>query len=593
MVIPPIADDRRFLTASIIVLSAYIVILAVSPKRVFWIPDEGAKWMVMHSTRIDGDLRYFVDFPAQRVDKEYAYLPHRSLFPVPTVAADGELYLGFETPVVFPLISELAFRLFGVVGIYFLPLVGGWLMAVVAGVLAEVLRPGVGAATVLVVGLATPVFFYSMLFWEHTVAGSLGLLAAGIVALSPPASLGALLASLIGLLAAMTFRMEMLALAGAVILAWAVCGWRTRRRTAAAGAPSRSRRWIVVAVLASMALAAGVLLDAALTIRHRKILETLPERISRGFGGLWESPWAFPDIFIHRSLVAEAPKASEEWVVAASVGALLCLAAAFTRRAVVEGTLLVVGGGLLVAFSLSLLTTSESYRTLHGVIPIAPFVVLAGYAWSGSRVEGRSHALTVLSAIALAYALLGTLAISTMYLERGRLMVALEWGQRYLLMLYPIAALLSVVGAARHWRSARPLWLRRAFATVFAAMVLVGGGFQVRGQWMLNDTRTGLSRWEEAMRIEGPIVTDVWWLPAAFAVLYTEHEMYYVSKRTQVAEWAERAAAVGLSGFTFVGFKPVEVEQFGSEALQLAPLQPTPVDGMYLTRLLIEDMPSS
>jgi hypothetical protein len=358
--------------------------------------------------------------------------------------------------------------------------------------------------------------------------------------------------------------------------------------------PSPSRRWlvpgwVVVAALVIVAIGAGMFLDAALTIRHRKLLEELPERIMRGFWGLWESQWTFLDIFIHRSSVGEAPKMDESWVVAAGIGVLLCIAAAFARRAAVEAMLLVAGAGVLLAFSLSLLTISESYRGLHGVIPIAPFVVLAAYAWTGSRGERRTHALIVLVTVAIAYAAIGTLAISTMYIKDGRLAVGLEWGQRYLLMLYPIPALLCMVGAAWHWRSARPLWLRRVFAAIVALMVLVGVGFQARGQWMLNDTRTRLTLWEEAMRVEGPIVTDVWWLPAAFAVFYTEHEMYYVSQRKQVADWAKRATLAGLRGFTFVGFKPIDVAQFRSDALRLAPLQPSSVDGLYLTRLLIED----
>jgi hypothetical protein len=407
-------------------------------------------------------------------------------------------------------------------------------------------------------------------------------------------SLAALLASLICLLAATTMRLEMLALGGAVLLAWAVCGWITCRQIAAMRPPSPSRRWlvpgwVVVAALVIVAIGAGMFLDAALTIRHRKLLEELPERIMRGFWGLWESQWTFLDIFIHRSSVGEAPKMDESWVVAAGIGVLLCIAAAFARRAAVEAMLLVAGAGVLLAFSLSLLTISESYRGLHGVIPIAPFVVLAAYAWTGSRGERRTHALIVLVTVAIAYAAIGTLAISTMYIKDGRLAVGLEWGQRYLLMLYPIPALLCMVGAAWHWRSARPLWLRRVFAAIVALMVLVGVGFQARGQWMLNDTRTRLTLWEEAMRVEGPIVTDVWWLPAAFAVFYTEHEMYYVSQRKQVADWAKRATLAGLRGFTFVGFKPIDVAQFRSDALRLAPLQPSSVDGLYLTRLLIED----
>src|SRR6187401_3125649 len=100
--------DRRFVDAAGAVLAIYLATLFLLPKNVFWTPDEGSKWMAMHCVGFDGGLTYTVDFPSQRVDTKYKFLPHVGLiFPRPQVMRDGSLYLGFETPVLFPLLSYL------------------------------------------------------------------------------------------------------------------------------------------------------------------------------------------------------------------------------------------------------------------------------------------------------------------------------------------------------------------------------------------------------------------------------------------------------------------------------------------------------
>jgi hypothetical protein len=584
-----VLQDRRFTNAAIVVFVIYLATLAISPKRVFWMPDEGAKFLEMHSIEIKGDLRYSVDFPSRRIDTEFRYLPHRTVYPRPQLASDGSLYLAFETPVVFPLLSSVGLRLFGLVGIYVLPLLGGWLTAVIAGVLAAAISPGAGAWAVLLVGLATPVWFYSVLFWEHTLATCLVLLAVAVAAFSRRRGIAALLAAVLLCIAAASMRMEILALGAALAITWVIRARLDRRGSAAPGQSGalRSARWRRVTILALVAIMLGIaaFLHAALTVRHLALLSQLPARLQFGIETLWASPWSILDVFIHIA-IHEAPPVSDAWVLAAGIGVVLCLIAAFVRNVSLEGILLVAGFGLVSAFSISLLTFPEVYRALHGFIPVAPFVVVAPYAWHQADGESRRDVLAFLLVLAAIYPVIGMLAISTIYLEAGRLAVAMEWGQRYLLTLYALAGVLAVVAVRSHWRSARPLWLRRLFAGGFALLVATAFALEIRGNGMLYFTRVRLASWEDVMRREGPLVTDVWWLPASFAVLYTEHEMYYVG-RQHMGGWASRAVSHGVRGFTFVGVKPIDVRQFRSDSIRTAPTQPPPLDGLYAERFVI------
>ena len=75
----------------------------------------------------------------------------------------------------FATVSTVPYRLLGFWGLYLLPLLGslGILRGVwrIGGLIG--LGPSARHAATLLTGLATPVWFYSVLFWEHTVAVAL------------------------------------------------------------------------------------------------------------------------------------------------------------------------------------------------------------------------------------------------------------------------------------------------------------------------------------------------------------------------------------------------------------------------------------
>jgi hypothetical protein len=305
-----------------------------------------------------------------------------------------------------------------------------------------------------------------------------------------------------------------------------------------------------------------------------------------------QSPWSILDVFVHTS-IAEAPPASDSWVLAAGVGMILCAAAAFVRHARWESMLLLPGLALVLGFSVSLLSHVETYRALHGFIPIAPFMIIAPYAWRESSREGRSYVLVLMMTVAAVCCLASMLAVSTTYLDVGRLAVGLEWGQRYMLTLNAVAGAITVVADQLYWRSPRPLWLRRVFVGAVALMVLTAVGFEVRGNAMLYRTRERLTVWENVMRAEAPIVTDIWWLPASFAVLFTEHEMYYVYHRRDVADWMSVAVPQGVTRFTFVGSYPANADDLGIDRRQLSSARSNNVDGLFLTRFELRDTAES
>src|SRR5437870_3969026 len=102
--------------AALGLLAIYATSLSLLPRDVFWTPDSGAKYMELHSVHWAGKVRYDVPFPSRRIDPGFEFLPRADVFPRPSVARDGSLYLAFQTPIIFPLVSRVPLQLFGMTG---------------------------------------------------------------------------------------------------------------------------------------------------------------------------------------------------------------------------------------------------------------------------------------------------------------------------------------------------------------------------------------------------------------------------------------------------------------------------------------------
>ena len=212
-----------------------------------------------------------------------------------------------------------------------------------------------------------------------------------------------------------------------------------------------------------------------------------------------------------------------------------------------------------------------------------------------SKRDERCYPVVFLTSLSIFYVMATLYAIAAVYVWHGILDVGIEWGQRYLLTLYPIAAVLCVVALRNYWESARPAWLKKGFITAAILMIVIGFGFQVRGLGMLYNSRTKMAGWDEALRQEGPVVTNIYWLPSALAVFFTERQLYYVDrqktigkhKRSYFADWVDEARAHGIKAFTFVSLEPLTPWDLRDAPVSLTGTEPKDLDGIVLTRLLI------
>jgi 4-amino-4-deoxy-L-arabinose transferase-like glycosyltransferase len=153
-------------------------------EEVYFSGDAGLKALLMKQFSagvLEADLRLEGPDWAKRLWDQGLY-PFAPLF---VTASQGKHYLAYAP--VFALMSAPLYKLFGLRGMYLLPLLGAWLgwLLLLRAARRLNLGPWARAAGLAGLSLATPLVVYSATFWEHTLNASLGL--AGLVLLFHPA----------------------------------------------------------------------------------------------------------------------------------------------------------------------------------------------------------------------------------------------------------------------------------------------------------------------------------------------------------------------------------------------------------------------
>jgi len=465
----------------LLVAIAYLGTLLMLPLDGFWILDQGGKFVQMQAAIRNNYGSVAVPWPGLGLDPKVDFNP----MPFPfSVVQDGKLYSIFCP--VFAIVSSVPYRLFGIPGLYVLPALcglGSLLGLIPLGKWLGV-DPQFRLAAVLAAGLATPVWFYSAVFWEHTPAvcltvwalvfclrytesGRTGQLAAG-----------AALASL-----AIYLRDEQYLLLP-VLLGAALYLTEPGRR---------ARAFVVFGVTAAAALVPLCEINQHYT-GHPTGFHAVEQlrgaaNVAQHLADRWEVALRMFILLFH---VPGPPGSLPISSSLAEVGvslllALPYLALAFLRPRLPARTFAwAVPAAALIA-AVSFTVTMAGYFAAWGPLAHmlrantlfgqAPLLILAFLALRDGRTSDRRH--RVLLGLMLAYVLLFWLALPK------SVSAPLNWGNRYLLVLYPLMALLafstlqewagspSQVGHSPQGWGARGA--RSAWAVVLAAAASFGG----------------------------------------------------------------------------------------------------------------------
>jgi hypothetical protein len=526
--------------ALLVVCAIYVATLLTLHPSVFWSPDEGAKFIQMHSRLASPESAHRPSYAASSLDPRYEFYPSAPIYPQPLWPSG----IRCHWPAFFPAISRPFFQAFGVWGLYVIPIAGGILSAALAGVMARRLAPRAAAPAVLMAGLATPLFFHSVLFLEHTLACALGL---GALLFGWGASRGSgrqraasALGALVCLFSALALRDETLVLMGALAFAGAwVFGtdWKSR------DLPAR----VFVPALLSLLFVTGI---AALFDSGRAA--ELAGDASAALAGLKDPAlWrALPRHVLH--VLVNNPEQSgvplsPEWAIAGLAGLGLCALSSIMMPQF-RFRCWLAGACLVAATSAIGLCVPDRYRAIHGLLLPMPCLVLA---WLPPHGEGARppRAERMLAALLPCFLCFHVLATWLLRRPAG----GPEWGLRYAMYAYLLAAVMASVAPARFAQAAG--FRRRATGAAMAALlVLLSIGYSVRGVFELQVTKRDLRAFEqEILKVRCPIVTDQWWLAAAVAPAFVRTEFFTLNLGSNLHLWIERFGPRGAS-FLFVSY---------------------------------------
>ena len=155
-----------------VVAVVYILTLAGLEGDGLWQVDNANKLLQVQAILHSGGEEFSLPWPGKTYDPAIEYNPIPNLF---SRVEDGRLFSVFSP--VFALVSTVPYALVGQAGLYILPLLASLIMLVGVGRLANFIAVEAGSpspaqrhAAILLAGTCTPVWFYSVVFWEHTIA---------------------------------------------------------------------------------------------------------------------------------------------------------------------------------------------------------------------------------------------------------------------------------------------------------------------------------------------------------------------------------------------------------------------------------------
>jgi hypothetical protein len=478
-----------------------VAFLAAHRLDVFWTTDGGNRFIQVQQLARSGELP--IEYPGVPLDPAFTFAPTGGHH---FVIRDTRLHSFYTTT--FPLLVAPLYRLFGLPGLYLIPLLAMIATIPLLGLLSRALGSTdwpVASAVALV--FATPLFFYTVSFWEHTLA--LALTTAGVLLATrrSPAFGGALIAL------GAAFREESyiaLAAVGAALMA----DRRVREAVVLFAA--------AIAVLSPLWLANWVQYSHPLGL-HSAVYEAIG-------GGIAEKVWNF---WIYLFAFTRQPVVRVGLAVPAILLALIALMKPSPRVQRARVILLYATAAGAVAAAVTLITSpqplNEAFRTqsLFGSIPFAVsfFAVARELPRFLSVLIGTSLVLTCAA------------------LHQGD--IGLIWGPRHFLWLVPFLVIATAMAVRL-----LPATARAAIAIlVIAAFAIHAQGIRLLSQKLRFSAE--LLQTIEASDAK-VVVTDVFWVPEELAALWFKKPMFLVKSDQELAGIIERLQKAGIRRMDFV-----------------------------------------
>ncbi len=547
------------LWVTLILVTFYLAFAAARPVGTFWSLDEGGKFLHLQNMIRTGSISGPLLYPGAEIDGELRFVPLLYY-----ARGDSQIYSWW--PVGFSVVTLPVYRLLGWMGLYIVPAFAGGLSALCAGLLVRQSIPQPECLSVfaaLITGLATPIAFYSSMFWEHTLATACLLLA--VIAITrawTKQQIGLIVVA--GILSSVGsfFRTEIVGLAAGLGLVLLL------------------RRWRWGFIYGGIFFVASIpwLIFNDQMMGHFISRQWVPGANSLNspmFTGIQQSgKWFLPHLLLNAPRIAAFEFAPMTLI----VGTLLVVSAIITpfiTRLRPVAYLAYLG---IVAISGATVLSQAGYRSVHGLVLIAPQIVFVPWLYTRSHRRSDSVFPDLLLGVIVVFG--GVFASRAWTAAGGQ-----QWGPRYLLTLYPLLVAAAVIGIHQAWPQLKQRY-QVVLLALFILCTLIGLGFEVRGAHASLRTTTYYAETSKALRTLGQtlIITDCTWLPMVIPELYWQGNVFSVRGTDQLAAWRGDAAAIGVSSAYSVTLDMCTLRLLD----EIAPGRTVDPDGLTLTLMQIE-----
>jgi hypothetical protein len=502
----------------------YLILVASRPQGVFWSVDEGGKFLYLQNILRTGDIKSDLVYLAREIDPQLNYVPF-----VYWAKQDAQIFSWW--PVALSLISLPFYQLFGWIGLYILPAAAGSLCILFVGLITRHLcreSQWAGIAASSITGLATPILFYSTMFWEHTPSVALILAAFWIVLQNMDRGEHRWMI-LAGILA--SFSVYLRTELGTIVIALGIGmlwlrSWKSLFRFSAGLIPTTLGwfllNWLIMGHPISRQFNTFVGMDS--------------------FIGIETAGLKFLGYLLFNAPAANGFNLSELWLGIGCVLTFIALLAPLLGRwwwLTIPAYLGVIG-----ICSWGLFSPIE-YKLVSGAVLVMPFLLFTSWGLIGKKLWRSSYFPLLFT---LSAAILGIVYLNRAWIQAG----GVQWGPRYLLGMFPLAVVASVSGI--FWVNVNWSRLSRGFLIAMVALsLLVSIGFEVRG---IKTSRMMIQYYKQSaetlLQLEPlPIVTHWCFFANIAPDVYWRQPMVNI-KPGPIDEWKAYATSINLKSFYLV-----------------------------------------
>ncbi|MDI6785968.1 MAG: hypothetical protein QMD92_04580 [bacterium] len=160
----------------ITLLYGYLTIYTL-PSNTFFTMDNSIRFIHVQSILQNNFKDIYIKYPGEHLDPNFQFFPIRP----PWKTLDLHIFIKNQKaysmhPIAFPFLSTYFYKLFGYNGLYLIPILSSLVSLILIYLLANKIIPQYSLFSLLIMGLCSPLFFYSLLFWEYTLSIMISLL---------------------------------------------------------------------------------------------------------------------------------------------------------------------------------------------------------------------------------------------------------------------------------------------------------------------------------------------------------------------------------------------------------------------------------